>query len=277
MTKNGIDVSKHQGTIDWKKVKSSGKVEFAIIRAGYGKVITQKDPKFETNYAQCRANGIPVGAYWYSYALSVDEARQEAKVFLEVIKGKQFEYPVYFDLEEKKQFALGKAKCSEIAKAFLETVEKAGYFVGLYMSKSPLETYITEEIRNRYAVWVAHYCVLQTSYSGQFGMWQKSDTETVSGISGNVDLDECYQNYPVIIKNAGLNGFSKDSSENVETVENPVETPTQQTYHKVRAGDTLTKIAKAYGTTINKIVSDNKTAYPTMTRDFICVGWVLKV
>ena len=209
----GIDVSRHQGNIDWKKVRDSGKVDFAILRAGYGKDISQKDSKFEEYYAQCNANQIPVGAYWYSYAMSENEARQEAEVFLQVIKGKQFAYPVYFDLEEPKQFALGKAKCSAIARAFLETVEQAGYFVGLYMSKSHLESYITEEIRNRYAVWVAHYGVNKTNYAGQFGIWQKSDTGFIAGISGNVDLDECYQNYPTLIQNAGLNGFEKTGSD----------------------------------------------------------------
>ena len=211
MTKYGIDVSRHQGQIDWTKAKTSGKVHFAIIRAGYGKLLSQKDAQFERNYTQCKANDIPVGAYWYSYAVSPAEAREEANVFLHVIAGKQFEYPVYFDLEETKQFALGKVKCSEIAQAFLETVEKAGYFVGLYMSKSPLETYITQEIRQRYAVWVAHYGVTKTSYSGQFGMWQKSDSGSVPGISGNVDLDECYIHYPSVIQSAGLNGFPKSS------------------------------------------------------------------
>ena len=212
MLYKGIDVSRHQGNIDWTKVKNSGKVDFAILRAGYGKVISQKDSKFEEYYAQCNANQIPVGAYWYSYAMNEAEARKEAEVFLQVIKGKQFAYPVYFDLEEPKQLALGKMKCSSIARAFLEIVEQAGYFVGLYMSKSHLESYITEEIRNRYAVWVAHYGVKQTSYAGQFGIWQKSDTGSVPGISGNVDLDECYQDYPTPIQSAGLNGFAKPGS-----------------------------------------------------------------
>ena len=216
MTKYGIDVSKHQGEIDWTKVKNSGKVEFAILRAGYGKLISQKDNKFEKNYSECIKNNIPVGAYWYSYAISEAEAKQEANVFLQAIKNKQFAYPVYFDLEEPKQLALGKNKCSAIAKAFLETVEKAGYFVGLYMSKSHLETYISEEIRNKYAIWVTHYDVPQTSYSGQFGIWQKSDTGSISGISGNVDLDECYCDYSTLIQNAVLNGFAK-----ITTAPNP--------------------------------------------------------
>ena len=231
MTKNGIDVSKHQGTIDWKKVKDSGKVDFAILRAGYGKVISQKDSKFEEYYRECQKNDIPVGAYWYSYAMSEVEARQEAEIFLQVIQSKQFAYPVYFDLEEPKQLALGRTKCSAIARAFLETVENASYFVGLYMSKSHLESYITEEIRNKYAVWVAHYGVNQTSYAGQFGIWQKSDTGSVSGISGNVDLDECYQDYPTLIQNAGLNGFVK--SEPIKPNEMSEPTTKQEKYFSV--------------------------------------------
>ena len=208
MIRYGIDVSKHQGDIDWAKVRNSGKTAFAILRAGYGKIISQKDSKFEEYYAECEKNQIPVGAYWYSYALSPEEARQEAEIFLQVIKGKKFAYPVYFDLEEPGQLALGKEKCSAIATAFLDTVEKAGYFAGLYMSKSALENTIISELKNRYAVWVAHYGVEQTNYAGQFGMWQKSDTGSVAGIIGNVDLNECYQDYPGIIQKAGLNGFS---------------------------------------------------------------------
>ena len=95
-----IDVSKYQGDIDWAEVKRSG-VEIAIIKAGYGRLVSQKDEKFEQNYAGAKAQGIKVGVYWYSYAMSKNEALLEAKACLEVIKGKQFEYPIYFDLEEQ--------------------------------------------------------------------------------------------------------------------------------------------------------------------------------
>lgn len=213
----GIDVSKHQGKIDWQKVKADD-VQFAIIRAGYGREISQKDPRFEENYAGCKAAGIPVGVYWYSYAMSAEEAKIEAQVCIEAIKGKQFEFPIYFDIEEKKQLALGKEKCSEIAKAFLETVENAGYWVGIYSSKSHLENYITDDIRNRYAVWVAHYGVAKTTYSGTFGMWQKSSTGNVNGITGNVDINECYIDYPSAVRSAGLNGFRKPSTKQTKDV-----------------------------------------------------------
>ncbi len=92
MTKNGIDVSEHQGAIGWSRVKASG-VDFAILRAGYGKFATQKDRQFEANYANTKTVGLPVGAYWYSYAKTPEEARQEAQICLEIVKNRQFEYP----------------------------------------------------------------------------------------------------------------------------------------------------------------------------------------
>ncbi|HAJ98248.1 MAG TPA: glycoside hydrolase [Ruminococcus sp.] len=207
MTKYGIDVSRHNGAINWNSVKDSGKVDFVILRAGYGNLTSQKDSRFEEYYSACKKLGIPVGGYWYSYAVSESEAVQEANAFLQIVKGKQFEYPLYFDIEEKKQFSLGREKCSAMARAFCETLENAGYYAGIYSSKSHLETHLTNEVRQRFAVWVAHYGVSQTSYSGQFGMWQKSSTGHVDGISGDVDLDECYIDYPEIVQGKGLNGF----------------------------------------------------------------------
>lgn len=208
MIKYGIDVSEHQGKIIWKNVKS----DFAVIRAGYGRDISQKDKFFEENYNGCKENNIPCGAYWYSYAVTADEAGKEAAVCLETLKGKVFEYPIFFDIEEPRQLALGRKVCTEIAKAFLEKIEKAGCWAGIYSSKSYLETYIDESLRKRYAVWVAHYGVSKTSYSGQFGIWQKSNKGSIRGIGGNVDLNECYIDYPSLMKDAGLNGYSKPAT-----------------------------------------------------------------
>lgn len=204
----GIDVSVHNGNIDWQKVKNAG-IQFAILRAGYGRELSQKYAKFEENYRNAKVAGIPVGAYWYSYAMTEDEARLEADVFLSVIKGKQFEMPVYFDLEEKKQFDLGKEKVSAIMRAFLEKVEKAGYFVGLYGSASSLTTHTADDIKSRYTIWLAHWTD-KTNYSGAYGIWQYSSGGTVDGISGNVDLDTAYTDFPAIIKNKKLNGFGNE-------------------------------------------------------------------
>lgn len=206
----GIDVSVHNGSIDWQKVKNAG-IQFAILRAGYGRELSQKDARFEENYKNAKAAGTLVGAYWYSYAMSEDEARLEANVFLSVIKGKQFEMPVYFDLEEKKQFDLGKEKVSAIMRTFLERVESAGYFVGLYGSASSITTHTADDIKSRYTIWMAHW-TQQTNYSGSYGIWQYSSEGKVNGISGNVDLDIAYVDFPAIIRNKRLNGFSKETT-----------------------------------------------------------------
>lgn len=182
---NGIDLSCHNGSIDWTKVKA----DFVILRAGYGKETNQVDSRFEEYYAGAKAHGIPVGAYWYSYAMNEDEAKQEADVFISTIKGKRFEYPVFYDVEESKQFALGKEKLSAIIRAFLERVEAAGYFVGLYGSASSLVTHTENDIKEKYTIWLAHWCD-STNYSGAYGIWQHSCKGRVEGISGDVDLDK---------------------------------------------------------------------------------------
>jgi GH25 family lysozyme M1 (1,4-beta-N-acetylmuramidase) len=122
--KKGIDVSFAQGKVDWTKVKA----DFAIIRAGYGREVSQEDSQFKNNYAGCKSNDIPCGVYWFSYAESAEDAKREAKACMEVIKGKQFEYPVFFDLEEGFQFDRGKSFCDSLVKAFcgeLEAVNNA--------------------------------------------------------------------------------------------------------------------------------------------------------
>lgn len=208
MEVRGIDVSKHNGTIDFDKVKKAGAYDFVIIRAGFGRVITQKDSKFEENYTKAKAAGLNVGAYWYSYAMSPEEAEQEALIFLEVIKGKQFEYPVFLDLEEQKQFRLGKIVVSNMVDRFCKTLEANGYYVGLYMSRAQLTTYVEPAVRNRYCVWCAEWGA-QCNYDGAYGLWQYSEKGSVPGITGPVDLDKAYADFPTIIKGKNLNGFKQ--------------------------------------------------------------------
>lgn len=209
----GIDVSEHNGTIDWKKVKAAG-VDFAIIRAGYGKLAAQIDKRYLQNYDAARAAGVKVGAYWYSYATTEAEAKQEAQVCLQLLASRQFEYPIYFDIEEKKQLDLGKAKFSAIIKAFCSTVEAAGYYTGVYTSASVASTLLTDEIKTKYDMWVAHWGVTKPSYNGNYGMWQYKvgAKGSVNGITGEIDMDYAYKNYPTIIKNAGLNNFPKETA-----------------------------------------------------------------
>lgn len=207
----GIDVSKHNGNIDWGTVKTSG-VDFAIIRAGYGRLTTQKDIKFEANYKGAKAAGIPVGAYWYSYAQNTAEAILEAKACLEVIKGKKFDFPIYFDIEESSQVKLGKAVCTKIVQAFCQELENAGYFVGVYSFNSFFQTNLEDEIRKRYATWIARTpknddgkTIVAPSYN--CGIHQYSFKGKINGISGDVDLNKCDTNYPELIRRKKLNGY----------------------------------------------------------------------
>lgn len=198
----GIDVSEWQGVIDWRRVKT----DFAVLRAGYGRLPSQEDRYFRANCEGCTLNGIPFGAYWYSYAESADEASKEAEACLEVIRNRRFEYPIYYDIEEKRTLDTGRTEVSAIIRTFLDTLEQAGYFAGLYMSLDVLNAYTDEEIRSRYAVWVAGYGIPEPE---GYGMWQKSSTGRIDGIKGNVDINESFEDYPSVIKNAGLNGFGK--------------------------------------------------------------------
>ena len=201
----GMDVSYAQGSINWEQVKASGKIEFAILRAGYGRETSQVDTQFERNYAACKRLGIPVGVYWYSYATTAAEAEQEAKVCLQTIQGKQFEYPVAFDIEEARSLPQADALCT----AFCNALEKQGYYAAIYTFKSALENNIRAAIKSRYDIFLSHVGVQQTSYTGAYGLWQYSWTGRIPGISGDVDLDYAYKDYPAIIKAAGLNGFTK--------------------------------------------------------------------
>lgn len=280
MHMKGIDVSQWQGTnINFNKVKAAG-FSFVIIRAGYGRSTSQKDPCFDSNYEKAIAAGLKVGAYWYSYADSAVDANMEAAAFISIIKGKTFEMPLYFDLEEQKQFARGRAFCSELVKAFCNALEAAGYWAGLYISRSPLQNYITSEVANRYALWVAEYNS-RLNYSGQYGMWQYSSTGKVDGISGNVDLNNCYIDYPAEIVAAGLNGFKKQAAKPAEEkTQSPAdskktEKPNKTIYttYTVKKGDTLWGISQKYKTTVQKLVEVNKIKNP----DLIQIGQKIKI
>ena len=245
----GIDVSYCQNEVDWDTAKASGLVDFAILQAGYGRETSQVDTQFERNYAACKRLGIPCGAYWFSYAMSADEAKREAQVFLQTIKGKSFEYPVYMDLELAKQFALGKAACSAIVDAFLNTLEQAGYFAGLYCSTYYLDNYLSDSIKSRYTVWCAQYAS-KCTYQNPYGIWQYNvagneeydiiGQKSIPGIVGECDMDYCYTDYPAIIKAAGLNGFAKSETTTPENTKKD----TSDTEKDTSDNDTLKQILR---------------------------------
>lgn len=197
-TKKGIDVSVWNGTINWVKVKPQ--IDFAILRAGYGKLASQKDKQFDNNYNGCKQNKIPVGAYWYNYAKTVTDAQAEARACIEVLKGKNFDYPIWYDIEENSVFTTGKANVSKIAETFCEMLKAAGYKVGIYSSYYTFKTYFTDEVKNKYDIWLAHVgnngaALSSTNYPGHKEMWQYSWKGRFDGINGDVDTDYCYKDY----------------------------------------------------------------------------------
>lgn len=204
MTKiKGIDVSGYQGNIDFKKVKDSG-VEFVIVKiGGYDKKTV---PSFETFYKDAKEAGLNVGGYWYTYAVSAEEVESDAAACIDAVKDKQFDYPIFLDLEEPNIFKRGKNVCSQIVTAFCSALENAGLFTGLYMSRYYLENYIFPEVRQKYALWIAEYSSV-CRYNGDFGIWQYGTGE-VSGVPAVCDLDYCYVDYPEIITKRGFNGYS---------------------------------------------------------------------
>ena len=183
----GIDVSYHNGTIDWKKVKQS-EVEYAIIRCGYG----TNDKKWEENVKGCIDNNIPYGVYLYSYADTVEKASSEADHAIRLLQGKKFKYPVYYDLEEEAiRKKLSKTEIANIAKTFCNKLSAKGYTVGIYANKDWFTNYLTDSCFNNWTKWVAQYNTV-CNYQGKYDMWQCSSTGRVPGISGNVDLNYSY-------------------------------------------------------------------------------------
>lgn len=191
--KIGIDVSKWQGDIDFSKL-SKEKIDFIILRVGYSKGTNGEyvlDPKFERNITEAKNYNIPVGIYFYSYANSREHSIRDAKWVLEQIKDYDIELPITFDWEEWNAFneyELSFYELTNVANAFMETIENAGYKSMLYSSKSYLE-YIW--LPTEYDVWLAHYTD-KTTYTGKYKFWQLCDNGLVSGIYGGVDVDIMY-------------------------------------------------------------------------------------
>ena len=190
---NGIDVSKHNGAVNWTSAATA--IDFAIIRAGYGK--TYVDPWFERHLAGAQAAGLRVGVYHYSYALTVEDARAEARHLLSIINGRRFDMPLWFDMEDadgykkKNGFTFSRANISAITQAFIDTIRAAGYQCGVYASKSWFEDYISVDAD---AIWMAQWASKPT-YAGRFDVWQNSDSGTVPGVTGKVDTNVLYTEF----------------------------------------------------------------------------------
>lgn len=225
--KFGIDISKWQANYPYDKAAAEG-VQFAILRAGYS---TTKDGRFETHYSNAKRLGWWVGAYWYTYATTVSQARKEANAFLKAIAGKQFEMPIYLDIEDKSVRAVGRNTCNEIVKAFGEVIENAGYYFAVYTNKDWYNSVLSGSTLNKsYDWWIAQWSTKKPT-GVDFGVWQfGGETNYIRGnkVAGvTTDQNYCYKDYLSIMKANGLNGFSK-SGGSTTTPSTPTPTKSAQ-------------------------------------------------
>ena len=210
--KTGIDVSEWQKTIDWEAVKAAG-IEFAMIRAGYGQ--NNIDPQFKRNISECNRLGIPCGVYWFSYAYTEAMAIREAEYALAAVEPYKLEYPIAFDYEgasvdyaKKNGVVPDKAHVTALANAFCGRIEQAKYYAMVYTNPAYLSQYYDSYVPKSYDIWLAQWPANPDPAAKPVqagGIWQYTNSGTVAGISGRVDMDAAYYDYPAIIKANGLN------------------------------------------------------------------------
>ena len=276
----GIDVSKHNGVIDWDKVI----VDFAIIRIGFGMYENQKDEMFERNYSEATKVNIPVGVYHYSYAKSVDEAIKEAELVIKWLNGRKLDLPVYFDIEDDSQKNLSRVILDGMCEAFCNRIEKAGYWAGIYSNKYCATSVISGiKLGKKYTYWIAQYTD-ECTYTGDYAIWQYTSKGKVNGISGNVDMNimvkDIIQNESKpqttksieelakeVIDGKWSNGEDRKTSlinagydyDKVQAKVNEImkQSNNNVEYYTIKQGDTLSKIAQKFNTTVNQLVSWN--------------------
>lgn len=254
----GIDISHWQGNIDFNKVKQSG-IDFAIIKAGGSDAGFYTDSSFEANYQKAFAAGLHIGFYYFVGAkcLSTDDGIADAKRFLNIIKGKKADMPVYIDVEA--QASGQRDRVTDAIIGFCNEMEKNGYYVGIYASDiSGFKDRINlSRVQGRYTLWVARYGSKPT-YVTNYDVWQYSSTGRVCGINGNVDMNECFTDFPSIIKSKGFNGYGNSQPQE------PQPTIPKETIYIVKSGDTLSAIAQKYNTTYQELAKKNNITNPNL-------------
>ena len=203
----GVDVSEHQGDIDWQAVADAG-VEFVMLRVGYRGMtqgLLNADATFAQNYEEARAAGLQVGAYFFSQAITDAEAQAEADFAVETLDGRELDYPLVFDwepplpseelpAEDLRAYAMTGEEITGFAKAFSQRVEELGYIPCVYTNKHmAYNTFNLTEL-NEYDLWYAEYQPVPSLYY-HFRMWQYTASGTVPGISGDVDINICFDPY----------------------------------------------------------------------------------
>ena len=235
---DAIDVSKHQGRFDWQAAHNKG-IRHAMLRAGYGRHASQKDPQFERNAAECARLGIQYGVYWYSYASTPAEARQEARCCLAAIKGKHLCLPVAYDIEyEPCILRLTNAQRTALVQAFLSEIEAAGYYGILYASCDFIRNRLDYKALSKYDIWVAQYgsaCTCPLPY----GIWQYSSRNAlgIPGYGTSLDCNRVYKDYEQLMIQAGLQGHTAPTPE--DTTPNKLDKQ-RITIGRISSGDRAT-------------------------------------
>lgn len=207
----GIDISEFQTNVDYNKLKNSG-IEFVIIRCGYGKNSSQKDAEFEKHYQGCKNAGLKVGSYLYSYANTVEGARLEAQNCLNFIKGKQFDLPIFYDVEDEKTTGQAdKFTLTKMCEEFCNFIQNAGYKSGIYANLYWFNNKMYVSELEKYNIWLAQW---NNTMNAQFKVdfWQYGKGE-VEGIKGQVDLNKCYsQDFTQPVENVYKIGIYQNGS-----------------------------------------------------------------
>lgn len=220
----GIDVSKHNGAINWSSVGTS-EAKFVIARAGFGSLTSQVDSRFHENITTALRYGLHVGAYWFSYALSIDDIKAEAALFaktLEPYKGKM-DFPVFFDLEydsfnyaKKFGVTIDKSMATTFALTFCQEMWQYGWYCGNYTNLDCYLRYFDESRMKNIDTWLADWRKIDEP-SAPCTIWQYSNTGSIKGITGNVDMNICYKDYPKFIQENGWNGYKATAPSKPET------------------------------------------------------------
>ena len=204
---HGIDVSEHNGVINWDAMKSAG-IQFAIIRSSWGHFV--EDKQFRRNVQECDRVGMPYGLYHYSYVATTQQMQEEAQGFINLCKSCKPLYPCYIDMEDADGW---KARNNVSDETNVETcfytcnaLEQAGFYAGIYANLNWLTTRINSPRLDRFDKWVAQWAA-SNSYSKPYGMWQYTSSGSVAGYAGRLDMDYAYIDYPTLIRQHGLNGY----------------------------------------------------------------------
>ncbi len=205
----GVDISEHQGAVDFEKLKAAG-IKFVMVRAGYGK--NHIDKYFTRNAKECQTHGIPMGVYWFSYALTEEDAKKEAQYCLAAVKQYKLHYPVCYDLEydsvryaKTQNITIDKKLATAMAIAFCTEVQKARYYAANYSNADYAANMFDKTVFEKFDLWYASYC--STCGRKDAGLWQYSDKGVLYDKNKYFDMDYSFKNYPHIIKKAGLNGL----------------------------------------------------------------------